>query len=53
MLTLTDIQADILRVVITAIDEAGCWKVVERLLQEDGCDEPEEAFEALREVAFR
>ncbi|MBF0168801.1 MAG: hypothetical protein HQL45_14335 [Alphaproteobacteria bacterium] len=50
---LTNDNMDTLRALMVALDEvSGIWGAIEEALIEQGIDNPETAFEALRKAAF-
>ena len=51
-LTLTDDEADTLRALLTAVDMAGSWKHISDEMADAGIEDPETAYNALRDKVF-
>lgn len=51
-LVLTDEEADTLRSLITAVDIAASWKNIAAEMADAGIENPEQAYNALRDKAF-
>jgi len=51
-LILDDEEADTLRTLLTAVDMAGFWKQISDEMTDAGIDDPEAAYNALRDKAF-
>lgn len=51
-MVLTDEEADTLRSLLTAVDMAGNWTKIAAEMADTGIDDPEAAYNALRDKAF-
>lgn len=51
-LMLDDDEADTLRALLTAVDMAGFWKTIADEIAGAGIEDPETAYNALRDRAF-
>jgi len=51
-LSLDEAEAETLRSLITAVDMAASWKHIAEQMADAGIDDPEAAYNALRDKAF-